>query len=152
MTVTVTYPRAGQIDPAYEEYVETLPANTGGGSAIAAGLIGSWDTGKIVVNPVGGGVRPYVGIVEAKGDNDAYVRALTYGIFYGYAEGNIPAGSVLMGASTTAGHMKAGVSGGGTPTAANLLIGDYMGHAGEGSGNSPITAATSGQIIKVFIR
>lgn len=152
MTVTVTYPRAGQIDPEYEKFVDTLPANSGASTGIAAGLIGYYDTGKIVVVPTTGGVRPFVGIVETKLDGDAFVRALKYGVFYGYCEGDVPVGSVLMNGSTTAGHMKAAVLGGATPTAANLLIGDYWGHAGEGSGNSPITAGANGQIIKVFIR
>lgn len=151
MTATVTYPRAGQMEPGWEEYTETLPANSGDGG-IAAGLICHIDTGKCVKVPTGGGTRPFYGCIETKADTDTLVRVLSYGIFYGYAEGAIPVGSVLMNGSTTAGHVKAGVKGGGTPTAANLIVGDYYGHPGEGSGNSPFTAATNGEIIAIFLR
>lgn len=149
MTATVTYPRAGQVEPGWEHYIETLPAENS--NAIAAGLIGSYVSNEIVVNPTSGGVRPFVGIVEAKAATDDKVRALTHGAFYGYAEGNIGIGDILIAATSTAGHVKAGVKTG-TPTDANLIIGDYWGHPGEGSGGSPITAATVGEIIVIYIR
>lgn len=152
MTATVTYPRAGQVEPGWEIYVETLPANSGDGG-IAAGLIGTYVTKKVVVNPTdGSGRRPFVGVIEAKADTDTLVRVLTYGLFYGYAEGAIVVGDILIAGSTTAGHVKAGVRGGGTPTSSELIIGDYFGHAGEGSGNSPITDAANGDIICIFLR
>jgi len=151
MTATVTYPRAGQIEPGWEEYCETLPANTGDGG-IAAGLICHMDTGKCVKVPTGGGVRPFYGCIEAKADGENKVRVISYGLFYGYSEGAIAVGDIVIPASTTAGHVKAGVKGGGTPTAANLIVGDYFGHAGEGSGNSPFTAAANGEIICIFLR
>lgn len=149
MTVTVTYPRAGQVEPGWEQYVETLPANTGDGG-IAAGLIGCYDTGKIVVNPIAGtGVRPFVGVIEGKADTDDKVRVITFGLFYGYAEGAVPVGSRLMAGTVTAGHMKAWVPG---PPGELNIIGDYAGHPGEGSGGSPYTDGANGQIIVVFIK
>jgi hypothetical protein len=147
MTVTVTYPRAGQIDPEYEKYVETMPANSGDGG-IAAGLIGTVVTGKVVVNPTGAtGVKPFVGVVETKLTGDTQVRVLQEGIFYGYAEGAIAVGSQLVGGTVTAGHMKARAA-----ETFDKIIGPYRGHPGEGSGNSPITAGANGQIIRVYIQ
>jgi|SRR5215212_2462387 len=145
MTVTITYPRAGQIDPEYEKFVDTLPANSGDGG-IAAGLIGSYVTGKVVVNPTTQGTKPFVGVVETKLTTDTLVRALKEGIFYGYCEGAVPVGSQLVGGTTTAGHMRARAA-----ETFDKIIGPYQGHAGEGSGNSPITAGANGQIIKVYI-
>jgi len=147
MTVTKTYPRAGQMEPGWEEYTETLPANTGDGG-MTAGLILCIVTGKAVKAPIDAtGVKPFYGLIENKLDTDNFVRVISYGLFYGYAEGAIAVGSQLTTGTVTAGHLKiAGAA------VFNKIVGDYYGHPAEGSGNSPFTAAANGEIIVVFIR
>lgn len=142
MTVTKTFPNAGQIEPEFEEFVETFPANASDGG-IARGLVCCFVTGKCVKAPVdASGVKPFVVAVEAKADADTQVRAVTEGYVTVFAEGAIAVGAQVTTATTTAGHVK-------TAGAAvfNKVVGDYAGHAGEGSGNSPYTAAANGEII-----
>ena len=151
MTVTVTYPNAGQIEPEYEKYVRTRSANSGDGG-IARGLVCCVVDKKIVKNPIdGSGIRPFYVAVEPKADTETQVRVLSEGFVTVFAEGAIPVGAEVTGGSTTAGHVKAAVEGG-SPTAANKRIGTYEGHAGEGSGNSPYTDAANGEIIMIYLR
>jgi hypothetical protein len=148
MTATVTYPRAGQVEDGYEQYIDTVPADT---PAMAAGLVGSFVGGVFKILDDDSGLRPIYMLVEAKALNATQARVLTFGIGYGIADATIPVGSDLKPGDTTAGRIMAATEGG-TPTAANKRLGHYLGHPGEGSGNSPITQATVGQIIKVFFK
>lgn len=148
MTATITYPRAGQVEDGYEQYIDTVPAAT---PAMAAGLVGSFVAGVFTLLDDDTGLRPIYLLVEAKALNETKARVLTFGIGYGIADGNIAVGSDLKAGDTTAGRIMQATEGG-TPTTANKRLGHYLGHPGEGSGNSPITAATAGQIIKVFFK
>ena len=142
MTVTKTFPNAGQIEPEFEKWVETFTGNLGDGG-IARGLVCCFVTGKCVKAPIdASGVKPFVVAVEAKADQQVEVRALKKGMVTVYAEGAIPVGSQLTTGTVTAGHVKAAGA-----AVFNKIVGDYMGHAGEGSGNSPYTAAANGEII-----
>lgn len=146
MTATITYPRAGQVEDGYEQYIDTVPAET---PARAAGLVGSFVAGVWTCLDDDSGIRPFGLLVEAKALNETKARVLLFGIGYGIADGNIAVGSSVKAGDTTAGRIMQSAEG--TPTAANKRLGKYLGHPGEGSGNSPMTAATAGQIIKVFI-
>ena len=142
MTVTRTFPNAGQIEPEFEKFVESYPANAGDGG-IARGLVCCFVAGKCVKAPIdASGVKPFVVAVEAKADGDTQVRAVNEGYVTVYAEGVIAVGVRVTTGTTTAGHVK-------TAGAAvfTKVVGDYAGHAGEGSGNSPYTAAANGEII-----
>jgi hypothetical protein len=148
MTATVTYPRAGQVEDGYEQYIDTIPADT---PAMAAGLVGSIVSGELVLLDDDSGLRPFFLVVEDKALNITQARVLRWGIGYGIADGNIAVGTEVKAGDTTAGRIMQAVEGG-TPTAANKRLGEYLGHPGEGSGNSPMTAATVGQVIKVFFK
>lgn len=148
MTATVTYARAGQIEDGYEEYVETVTADT---PAMAAGAVGSFVGGELVLLDDDSGLRPFRMLVEDKALNATQARVLRWGIGYPIADGNIAVGTEVKAGDTTAGRVMQAVEGG-TPTAANKRLGEYLGHPGEGSGNSPATAATVGQVIKVFFK
>lgn len=146
MTVTKTFAVAGQIEPEFSDFTESYPANAGDGG-IARGLVCCFVTGKCVKAPIdASGVKPFVVAVEAKADGDTIVRALYRGIVYVFCEGAIPVGSQVTTGTVTAGHVKAAGA-----AVFNKIVGDYVGHAGEGSGNSPYTAGANGEIIGIYV-
>lgn len=147
MTVTTTFPNAGQIEPEYEKFVETYPANTGDGG-IARGLVCTVVSQKLVKNPIdASGVRPFYVTVEPKADGDNLARVLEEGMVTVYSEGVINVGARVTGGTVTAGHVK--TAGAATD---DKIIGDYKGHSGEGSGNSPFTASANGEVIMIFLQ
>jgi hypothetical protein len=135
--------RAGQQEPGWEEYNDTFPKNSGDGG-IAAGLFVDFNAGKARTVPTTGASTPIYGCLETALDTDLNVRVARKGPFYCWSQGAIVVGKKVQPSTVTAGHAQ-------QHTGTNPIIGDYLGHPGEGDGKSPYTDSINGDLIMVDI-